>query len=80
MKPIRQFDIIEIIPSAYHPPYEIGSKFVVVGSLDGFDVEIINHEGDFDTICIEDYKVVGNVSDERDKYFSELNVIKISNN
>lgn len=65
-------DVIEIIPSHYVPSHPIGSRYVVVGSLDGYDAEIINEKGEYATVCGEDYKVIGNIADKRKDFWDKV--------
>lgn len=70
----KVFDIIEIIPSHYKPEFPIGNKYVVVGTLnnDGSDAEIIDENGDYRIVCMEDYKVIGNVQHLRESFMEEM--------
>jgi len=72
---VKPFDIIEIIPSHYAPSHKIGNKYVVVGSLDGFDAEIIDENGEYSMVCGEDYKVIGNVTDKRKAFCDKIPVV-----
>ncbi|WP_299831375.1 hypothetical protein [uncultured Metabacillus sp.] len=73
----KQFDIIEIVESHYVPSHPIGNKYVVIENVDGADVAIINEKGEYDTVCWEDYKVIGNVNEAKEKFYDEIEVYKI---
>lgn len=74
----KLFDVIEIVPSYYKEEHAIGNKYVVVGTLDGFDVEIINEKGEYDTVCWEDYKIIGNVNDLRENFWRSTIVYRMT--
>lgn len=69
-------DIIEVVKyKHYSERYDVGTHYVVLpmleeGSIDEWDVPIINTKGKYELICWEEYKVVGNIVDKRQKFLN----------